>query len=97
MAKTKEEIISDIEEYFRGTNYSSCYVGISSDARKRLFEEHNVSEKDDAWIIRTASSHTEAREIEKHFLDAGMDGGGGGGDETSNKVYAYKKAYYTHP
>ena len=97
MAKTKQEIINDIANHFKGKAYSGCYVGITSDVDSRLFGDHNVSKENGHWIYRTASSHTVAREIEKHFLDAGMDGGGGGGDETSKIVYAFKKTSSTNP
>lgn len=97
MAKTKQEIINEITDHFKGKAYSGCYVGITSDVDRRLFGDHNVSREDSHWIYRTASSHTVAREIEQYFLDAGMDGGGGGGDETSKIVYAYKKTSSTNP
>ncbi len=97
MAKSKQEIIDDITKHFNGKKYSECYVGIATDARKRLFSDHNVSEENGHWIFQSASSHTVAREIERHFLVAGMDGGEGGGDESSDKVYAYKKTSTTKP
>lgn len=98
MAKSKEEIISDISDYFSGKQYSGCYVGITSDIDSRLFGDHKVSKKGGGgWIYRSASSHLVAREIEDYFLDAGMDGAGGGGDETSSIVYAYKKTASTNP
>ncbi len=96
MAKTKQEIIDDIANHFKNNVHSGCYVGITSDVDDRLFGDHNVS-KENGWIYRLASSDTVAREIEKHFLDAGMDGGGGGGDERSKIVYAYKKTSSTKP
>jgi len=97
MAETKQEIINDIANHFKGIAYSGCYVGITSNVDSRLFGDHNVSKENGHWIYQTASSHTVAREIEQHFLDAGMDGGGGGGDETSKIVYAYKKTSSTNP
>jgi len=97
MANTKQEIINDFSNYFKGITYSSCYIGITSDINNRLFGDHGVSRENDHWIYRTASSNTIAREIEKHFLDAGMDGGTGGGDKTSNIVYAYQKTRSTNP
>ena len=97
MAKTKQEIIDDIADYFRGKAYGSCYVGITSDVDKRLFGDHKVSKDDGRWIYRTATSHGVARDVEKHFLDAGMDGGGGGGDVTSRIAYAYAKTSSTKP
>ena len=48
------------------------------------------TKKNGAWIWRTASSDSVARDIEKHFLDKGAQGGSGGGDEESTAVYAYK-------
>jgi len=97
MAKSKQEIIDDIAAHFKGIAYKNCYVGITSDVESRLFGDHNVSKENGHWIYRTASSNSVAREIEQHFLDAGMDGGPGGGDATSRIVYAYKKTSYTNP
>ena len=97
MAKSKQEIINDVANYFKGIAYNNCYVGVTSDAESRLFVDHNVSRENGQWIYRTASSGSVAREIEQHFVDAGMDGGPGGGDETSKIVYAYKKTSYTNP
>ncbi len=97
MAKSKQEIINDIAAHFKGIPYKNCYVGITSDVERRLFGDHNVSKDKGHWIYRTASSNSIAREIEQHFLDAGMDGGPGGGDATSRIVYAYEKTSYTNP
>jgi hypothetical protein len=97
MAKSKQEIIDDIAAHFKGIAYKNCYVGITSDVESRLFEDHNVSRENGHWIYGTASSNSVAREIEQHFLDAGMDGGLGGGDAASRIVYAYKKTSYTDP
>jgi len=97
MAKSKQEIINEIAAYFKGIPYKQCYVGITSDVESRLFGDHNVSKATGRWIYATASSNRVAREIEQHFLDAGMDGGPGGGDATSRIVYAYKKTSYTNP
>ncbi|BAS29188.1 hypothetical protein [Limnochorda pilosa] len=97
MAKTKQEIIDDITAHFKGQAYRNCYVGITAGVDTRLFGDHNVSRDNGHWIHRTASSHTVARDVEKHFLDAGMDGGGGGGSDDSRIVYAYKKTSSTRP
>lgn len=97
MAKSKQEIIADITACFKGVAYKNCYVGITSDVQGRLFGDHNVSKADRHRIYRTASSNSVARDIEQHFLDAGMDGGRGGGDTTSKIVYAYKKTSRTNP
>ena len=97
MAKSKQEIINDITNHFRGISYKNCYIGITSNIESRLFGDHNVSRENGHWIYRTASSASVAREIEQYFLDKGMDGGSGGGDENSRIVYAYKKTSTTNP
>ena len=100
MTMGKQEIINAIKEYIvkGGGGYKAWYVGISKDARDRLFNEHKVREKDDLWIFRTASSSQVAREIEDYFVNTlGTDGATGGGDEAADKVYAYKKAPHTNP
>ena len=100
MAQSKQEIIDDIQEYMEkgGGDGSAWYVGISKDARDRLFNGHKVKEEDDWWLYRTASSSQVAREIEDYFVDAlDTDGAPGGGDETTDTVYAYKKAAHTDP
>ena len=100
MVKSKQEIIDDIKSHIqkRGGENSDWYVGISKDARDRLFSDHSVKEKKDIWIYRKASSSQTAREIEDYFVNTvGTDGGTGGGDNSSDTVYAYKKARHTNP
>lgn len=97
MVKSEQEIISDIEGHIQkgGGGYNAWYVGISEDAKDRLFNEHNVEEW---WIFRQASSSQVAREIESYFVNIlGTDGGAGGGGENTDMVYAYKKAANTIP
>lgn len=92
MAKTKQEIISDIENYI-GSNFSSWYIGIASDPKQRLFIDHNVKEKGSGggWIFREAKSSDEARDIEIYLIDKlGTKGDSGGGDNTTKYVYAYR-------
>ncbi|HEX78648.1 MAG TPA: hypothetical protein G4O19_00640 [Dehalococcoidia bacterium] len=100
MADSKEVIISAIDNHINknGGNYKGWYVGVSSDARCRLFNDHKVSEENGAWIYRTANSSDTAREVETFFINVrGTDGGTGGGDKTSDMVYTYKKTAYTKP
>ncbi len=93
------KIIKEIEDYISrcGGSFSSWYIGIAEDPKDRLFNEHNVSEKNGSWIYRPTSSSATARNIEKYFLDLGMYGGSGGGDYLSKAVYCYKKTYSTDP
>jgi len=99
MAKTKQEIISEVKSYMAqcGGSYSDWYVGIATDPRGRLFNDHNVDEKKGAWIYSEAENSSSAREIEDYFVNTlGTDGGTGGGDYSSRYVYAYKKTSYTN-
>ena len=99
MAKSKQEIISKIDGHIksRGGPYSSWYVGITEDAKRRVFQEHGVDKDKDFYIWLTASSSAIARDVESHFLDEGCDGGTGGGDDDADIVYAYKKSSRTDP
>jgi hypothetical protein len=100
MAKSKQEIISDINAHIQkcGGSYRAWYVGVSKDARDRLFNGHRVRENGDSWIYRQATSSQAARDVEDYFVNTlGTDGGLGGGDYTADVVYAYKKAAHTKP
>ena len=101
MVYTKEQIVKDIKEYIGrsgASTWSEAYVGVSKNAKDRLFNGHGVQEKGDRWIYRQAESSDIARETEAYFTDTlGTDGATGGGDETADYVYAYKKASHTDP
>lgn len=101
MADSKENIIKDISEYIQESGikkWFAWYVGISKDARNRLFNEHGVSEDGDGWIYCQANSSNAAREVEDYFVNTlGTDGGTGGGDDESDMVYAYRKENHTNP
>ncbi|WP_069130042.1 hypothetical protein [Rhodohalobacter halophilus] len=93
MANGKQDIVNAIETYIQkcsGNYYREYYVGISEDARNRLFNDHKVDEDAGCWIYDTANSHMAARDVEKHFIAKGMKGGGGGGSEKSDMVYVYQ-------
>ncbi|MBI5068689.1 MAG: hypothetical protein HZB56_10655 [Deltaproteobacteria bacterium] len=98
---TKAEIIEEIKAYVGNSGaktWDEVYVGISKDARIRLFNGHGVSEARDSWILRQADSSEAAREVEEYFLKVlGADGGPGGGDDSADFVYAYRKAAHTNP
>jgi hypothetical protein len=72
------------------------HVGISQDARKRLFTDHNVSKDQGIWIDLNADTASIAREVEDFFINqVKTDGGTDGGDLAANIVYAYKKTTST--
>lgn len=68
--------------------YPYWYIGITDDADRRK-EEHKSDGKDVTfWNSWPADTEAIARQVEKHFLDCGMDGGGGGGTNP-NLVYIF--------
>jgi len=96
----KQEIIEDIKKYILENkgDYNSWYVGVSSNARNRLFKDHKIKENGDQWIYKTALSSEIAREVERYLLIVlRIDGLVGSGEETAKMVYAYKKATHTDP
>lgn len=100
MTKSKQEIIDEIKAHIQkeGSGYRSWYVGISEDARDRLFNGHGVPKENAWWIFREVSSASVACEGEEYFVNTlGTDGAPGGGSDKSNQVYAYKKTSVTNP
>ena len=97
---TKDDIINAIDEHLTKSErkfYSDFYVGITDNIEERLFGYHNVNKVTDWWIHCYADSEQIAREIEKHYLELGMDGGtgGGSGDGNTRYVYCYEKNDHT--
>lgn len=98
MATTNETIITEIKAFMAkwGGRCTDWYIGIASDPRQRLFNNHNVNEKSDGWIYREAFNSDSARQVETYFIDTlKTSGDTGGGDSTTKFVYAYKKATHT--
>lgn len=92
MAKDFNEIVTDFNNFLSkcGGRYRDYYVGITNDAKRRLFNEHNVDNENGLWIYREGKTDVIAREVEEYFLEKGCKGGPGGGDYESNIVYCYK-------
>ncbi len=97
---TKEQVMAYLNGKLQkhpSTVNSQWYVGITSDVQVRLFNDHKLHEQNNEWAHSTAETADIARSVEKHFLDAGLDGGAGGGDNTSRTVYVYLKSSRTDP
>ena len=97
--KTLTDIANEIQAHINscGGFISQWYVGIAKDPVDRLFIDHQVSEANDSYIARDCTTATNARTIEKYFLDKGADGGTGGGSYDTRFVYAYRKTLTTKP
>ncbi len=85
-----KKIVTDVLNYIGAEAKSGWYVGIATNARTRLFQDHNVDEKNGRWIYRNADSEIDARDTEKYLLDNYSFKGGTGGGDNPRYVYAYK-------
>lgn len=96
---TGQNIVNDFLDYMEkvGGYCGDWYIGITNDPKIRLFSQHGVDEQNGDWIHALADTNQVARDVEKYFLDKGCDGGSGGGDNSSTKVYGYKKSQSTNP
>jgi len=99
MATPEEQAYSKIKTYIdkQGKLYQSWYAGIASNARERLFQDHNVLEKGDLWVYDQCPNDKGARSVEAALLKLGCDGETGGGDESTTYIYAYLKSSNTNP
>ena len=64
--------------------YKSWTIGITNDPKRRRKEHNNPS----VWYHWKADSEKIAREVETHFLEKEMKGGGGGGENPTH-VYIF--------
>lgn len=86
-----KQIVEAILKHIGSEDKSKWYVGIATNIRDRLFNEHNVDENDeDLYCYKKASSENEARDTEKHLLDNYAFKGDTGGGDKPEYVYAYK-------
>ena len=88
--KTVKEIIEEILAYMDSFGYplSEWYVGITDNIQRRLHDEHGVPKENYWYIAIPAVSDSDARVVEKYFLEIMKTKGGGGGGKTVF-VYAY--------
>ena len=82
---SREQIISEIENYAGPHGYKNCYIGSTNDLERRLLEHKRDDENKRRaiearrYIHLTASSEAVASDIQKHFTDRGMQGRAGSG------------------
>lgn len=71
--------------------YTYWYIGVTDNpAERRSYHEQRKGEKKvKLWEHWSADNEAVARNVEKHFLDLGMNGGTGGGDADTKYVYVY--------
>lgn len=78
-----QRIIQEIEDIV-SNEYSKWYIGITEHPTDRKNDHGNPP----TWRQWNADTESNARSIEKHFLDKGMKGDTGGGT-TPTYVYIY--------
>lgn len=65
----KQQIIRSITAFFedRGITWNRVYIGVTNNAEKRLFQDHNVDRREGDYIVCQSRSADEARSIEGYF------------------------------
>jgi hypothetical protein len=99
-AKSRSEIIGDIEDCIgrNGGSYGDWYVGFTGSPKTRLFGQHKLKEKGDAWISRRAKDEHEAHEVAEYFRSTrSTKGPAGKAGDADVFVYAYKLKPHTKP
>lgn len=90
------KIVNDIIHKVGLDNEANWYVGIATNPRNRLFNEHNVNEFVGKWIYNSNPiSEIDARDTEKYLLNNYSFRGGTGGGDHPQYVYAYRITSYT--
>ena len=84
------QIVADILRYIGVRPNSRWYLGIATNPRDRLFNQHNVSETNGRWIYRDAGTEQNARDTEAYLLRHYSFKGGVGGGSRPCSVYAYE-------
>ena len=90
---TYQEILNAIDAHLTKSEkeyWSDYYVGITDNINERLHGFHKVPKEGHWFKWCKADSDTIARDVEKYYLDKGMDGDTGGGDENTVYVYCYE-------
>ena len=93
------DIITDLNCFFEQSGHPPVdwYVGIASDAERKLFNDHKVSRHLDSWIYRIADNSEIARSVQKDYLNLGCCGPMYPEDSKGIMVYAYLRSANTFP
>jgi hypothetical protein len=92
----KKRIIRRIRRFVRQNSFLQCrfgnwYVGVTCEVDRRI-RQHALRTGMELEIVEAwqAKSAREAADIERTFLQMGMDGAGGGWTDRSKYVYVFK-------
>ena len=98
MGKWYSKIIDEIIEFckiVKVDDVSKIYIGITKDPKRRLFDEHKITDEGSWWIYCEAEDADTARAVELHFLRMGMKGDPRGGDNETKFVYCFIRKQYS--
>ena len=84
----KQDLIAAIESVDSEMVYNSYTIGVTDDPVIRRAAHTNNNEDTSDWKDWETDSEKIGREVEKYFLDKGMQGGDGGGGK-AKYVYIF--------
>lgn len=85
----ESEIIEVIRQKVGSTDCNIWTIGITDDPERRKADLDRQDENTKHWKDWKADTETIARNVEKHFLDKGMNVGTGGADATIAPTFVY--------
>jgi hypothetical protein len=87
---TKASIMSAINAKIGTTAFNIWRIGLTHDLKERKTYWKDTEKKNvDYWSDWQADSLSDAQDIERHFIDKGMQGGTGGDLSSRYTTYVY--------
>lgn len=93
----KFDILSYIKEL--DVDFAAWYVGISSEPKAAMQQDHGVDFEKDIWLQKRAVSFIACRTVQRYFIETLKTDGTpvSYGTGNMNWVYLYKKSERTRP
>ncbi len=93
----KFEIFGYIKEF--DSDFGAWYVGIASEPKRAMQNEHGVDLEKDIWLHKQALSFAACRTVQRYFCEKLKTDGQpiSPGTEDMDCVYLYKKSERTRP
>ena len=93
------EVIDSIHGFILKNSYSyfDWYIGLTDNAEKMLFEEHQLNPASDMWIYEEVPSHSDAYRIREYFLNMGCAGGLHRNPKKTRYIYGYRRSLSSNP
>ena len=89
---TKDAIVRSVLQWAKENNvaHNQVYVGITEDAKQRIYDEHNVTPNCGLHTRFEAITEKDARDAENVLINQYKFWGGTGGGDKPKIVYAYE-------